>query len=203
MYLFKVRHLAPLCGALASLAGWAAPSTETPAVLERNQINAAPLATMGARSAAATADSRTIDLLVEMQQPTAGIQFNERSARGTTGDVPARAAPPAPGSALSSARQPHAEMSATPPSGLFGSGATPTVQSRSQSLSDSPSRDAGPARAGGRPSPDVPPEVKRWLQWPREMVEYVRENRVAVVGGTAVLLVLAWAASLMFSRRRG
>lgn len=135
-----------------------------------------------------------------MQQPAAGIQFNERASRNAGREGSSRAALPQP---LQPALR--TEVEAPPPaSGLFGSGATPAVHARSQDVVDRPSsRDDMPARAAGRPPSDVPPEMKRWLQWPRELVEYVRENRVFVVGCAATLLLVAWMGSVVFSRRRG
>jgi hypothetical protein len=194
------RPVVALILAMPVLACVAAPTTEAPAAIETQQVYPAPV---GARAGAANSDTRTIDLLVEMQQPTAGIQFNERSARGAGGEQRARAAQSAPSVTQPPVQRPQVEAPLTPPSGLFGSGATPAVQARTQNISDSSSRDVAPSRAAARPSSDVPPELKRWLQWPREFIEYVRENRAAVIGGTALVLVLGWSASLMFSRRRG
>ncbi len=181
----------------------AAPTSDTPAALEPNATNALPggLST-GARALDRNSDTRTIDMLVEMQQPTAGIQFNERASRNSGREGAPRAAPPQPPPPPQPALRP--ELEAPPPSGLFGSGATPAVQARSQNVVDRPSsRDDMPARASGRPSADVPPEMKLWLHWPREVVEYVRENRGFVVGCAATLLLVAWMGSVLFSRRRG
>jgi hypothetical protein len=205
LHLLHHRQLLLTVGCLLSLASLAAPTTEAPGALETSPASAVPLGAAGTRPSARNSDTRTIDLLVEMQQPTAGLQFNERAGRSTSRDVATR-----PAQALTQtqtqtpAQQPQAEAPLTPPSGLFGSGATPAVQARTQNLVDrSSSSDAMPARHSGRSSPDVPPEVKRWLLWPREIVEYVRENRAWVVGCTAMLLVMAWTGSMMFSRRRG
>lgn len=172
-------------------------------------------AAAGARPGERNSDARTIDMLVDMQQPTVGIQFTERTNRG--GSVQngqartGQAAQSAQGAqrqglmpAVAPVPHPPSDALATPPSGLFGSGATPAVQVRSPSTADSPS--AGEGRAptfAGRAQSDLPPELKRWLHWPRQIVEYVRQNRALVFGCTAMLLLMAWTASVMFSRRRG
>lgn len=188
-------------GSLLSLASAAAPTTEAPTAVEPNAASVLPLAA-GVRPGDRNSDARTIDLLVEMQQPTAGVQFNERTPRNPARDGLGRTLP-APQPAQPPQR-PQTDAPPTSPAGLFGSGATPPVQTRTQNVMErSPSSDVMPARASGRPASDMPPEVKRWLQWPREVIEYVRENRGFVIGGTAVLLMMGWAASRMFGRRRG
>ena len=182
------------------MAGVAAPSSETPTVLPLNAVHTVPTGIgTSARPGNQSSDTRTIDLLVEMQQPTAGIQFNERASRNTGREGLARTPPE-----VRSTHQPQFEAPPTPPSGLFGSGATPAVQARAQHAVDRPpSANATLARASGRPSSDAPPELKRWLHWPHEAIGYVRENRSFVVGCTAMLLLMAWTGSMMFSRRRG
>lgn len=199
--LSRLRPLALALGCLFSLAAGAAPTTEAPGTSENNLAPTAPLGPAGLSQSSRNGDTRTIDLLVEMQQPTAGIQFNERSGRSGSREAQVR---PVPAAAAPAQQRAQLEAPQLPPSGLFGSGATPTVQARSQNVLDRPSTSDGmPARAAGRPSSDVPPEMKRWLQWPREVVEYVRENRAVVAGCAAMLLVMGWTGSLMFSRRRG
>ena len=207
LHLLRHRPLTLLTGCLLSLASLAAPTTDAPGTPEAKPDATSPLGTVGVQPNARNGDTRTIDLLVEMQQPTAGIQFNERAGRSGAREGQARTAQQAAPSLTpmqTPAQRPQVEAPPTPPSGLFGSGATPAVQARTQSGMDrSSSSDAMPARAAGRPSQDVPPEVKRWLQWPRELVEYVRENRGFVVGCTVMLLLMVWTGSMMFSRRRG
>jgi hypothetical protein len=188
---------------LISLAAFAAPSTDVPAAFDLNSPAPAPLSVTGGRASARDSDSRTIDLLVEMQQPTAGLQFNERTSRSGSAGTGVRSTLSAPGMPQALPRRPQVEEVQTPPSGLFGSAATPAVQGRTPSVSDSPPRDGLSSRTAGRPSSAAPTELQRWLQWPREVIEYVRENRTFVVGCTAVLLLLGWTGSMMFSRRRG
>jgi hypothetical protein len=205
-----------LLGCTLPFACMSAPSTEPQPAPETNAVSTLGLgATAGARPGDRNSDARTIDMLVDMQQPSAGIQFNERAQRnpGTKGAQSQASQQTAqPSRALTqvnmpaSPQRPKLDAPATPPSGLFGSGATPAaVQTRSQSAGDgsSASSDAGPARTANRPAADLPPELKRWLHWPRQIAEYVRENRAFVFGCTAVLLVMAWTGSMMFSRRRG
>lgn len=205
LQLLRHRPVMLTVGCFFSLASLAAPTTEAPGALETSPANAAPLGAAATRPGTRNSDTRTLDLLVDMQQPTAGLQFNERSGRSAARDVTARPAQTQPlTQAQMPAQRPQAEAPLTPPSGLFGSGATPAVQARTQNVMErSTSSDAIPARGSGRPSADVPPEVKRWLQWPRDVVDYVRENRAFVAGCAAMLLVMAWTGSMMFSRRRG
>jgi len=195
-------RLALLSSSLISLAAFAAPSTEVPSAFDLNRATPAPLSVTGGRAGARDSDSRTIDLLIEMQQPTAGLQFNERTSRSESAGSGLRSTLSTPGMPQAQPQRPRFEEVQTPPSGLFGSAATPAVQGRTPSVSDSPPRDGPSSRAVGRP-PSAPTELQRWLQWPREVIEYVRENRTFVVGCTALLLLMGWAGSVMFSRRRG
>ena len=198
MLLSQIRRLTLSMICALPLTSVAAPSTEAPTTVEPNAANDLPLAA-AARTGERNSDTRTIDLLVEMQKPSAGIQFNERAGRNPAREGVART--PQPTQAV---QGPQIEAPPTPPSGLFGSGATPAVQARTQNIVERSSvSDGMPSRASGRPSSDLPPEVKRWLQGPREVIEYVRENRGFVIGCTAVLLLLAWAGSMIFSRSRG
>ena len=184
---------------MLSMAGVAAPTSDAPTMLPLNAVHTVPMAIgTSARPGNQSSDTRTIDLLVGMQQPIAGIQFNERASRNTGREGLARTPPE-----VRSTHQPQIEAPITPPSGLFGSGA-PAVQVPAQQVVDRPSSgDATLARASGRPSSDVPPELKRWLQWPHAAIAFVRKNRGFVVGGAAMLLLMAWTGSMMFSRRRG
>lgn len=190
-------------GCLLPLAASAAPTTDVPGTAQTQAPAATSLGPAGVQSGARNSDTRTIDLLMEMQQPTAGIQFNERSARGSSRDGQVRTAQAAQ-TTQSPQQRSQLEAPQTPPSGLFGSGATPAVQTGSQNLAErATGGDSAPPRVSGRPSSDLPPEIKRWLQWPREVASYVRENRGFVAACIATLLLMGWAASMMFSRRRG
>jgi hypothetical protein len=190
-----------LASALTAAAVQAAPTTDITAAPEAQPGLVKPsTGPLGVRSNDTHRDARTIDLLVEMQQPTAGIQFNERSARRSNEEGLARPAATAPARPAVPAA---IEAPPTPPSGLFGSGATPAVQARSVAV-DAHSRSAEmPGRPSPKPGSEAPPELKRWLAWPRQVIEYIRENRTWVAGTTATLLLLGWTASVMFNRRRG
>lgn len=200
MRLSPIPSLVFLAAAFAVLPAQAAPTNEAPAKPD----NTAPLGTaLPAPSGNRSTDTRTIDILVEMQQPTAGIQFNERAPRSSSPEgrqrataAPAGAAPPPVPQGM--------DAPPTSPAGLFGMDATPAVQSRGSSLMEPVApRTASPSPGPARPSSDVPPELKRWLTWPREFLEYVRENRYFVAAAAGALLLLAWTGSVMFSRRRG
>jgi hypothetical protein len=200
MRLSPTLRLVLSAGVLAALPALAAPTNEAPAKPE----NTAPLGTsLPVPSGNRSTDTRTIDILVEMQQPSAGIQFNERAPRSSSPESRQRAATP-PAGAVPPPLPQGMDAPPTSPAGLFGMDATPAVQSRNSSVMEPASpRAASPAPSPGRPSSDVPPELKRWLSWPRDFMEYVRENRFFVAGTAAALLLLAWTGSVMFSRRRG
>ena len=57
-------------------------------------------------------------------------------------------------------------------------------------------RDAHPAASAYVGDPP------KWLLLPREIIEYVRENRSTVVGSVLALVALLWLASLLFNRRK-
>ena len=198
-------RLALFLGVLVSTAAFAAPSTDASSAAELKPTTSAPLPTSAGRAWAPDSGSRAIDMLVEMHQPGAGIQFNERKAHSASAETGVRSAlPPPVATQALPARRSQFEEAQTAPSGLFGSGATPAVQGRTLNASEPSSpRDGLPPRAAERSSSELPPELRRWLQWPRDVIEYVRDNRTFVVGGTALLLLLAWTGSMMFSRRRG
>ena len=151
--------------------------------------------------------SRTIDLLIDMQHRGAGLQFNERRTPGS-GDIKLRqpatpAAAATPALTATSASAARAELPPPTPSGLFGSGATPMAQS-ARTASIEPRGGAGsgvevstPRRAGLSPSGEPLP---RWLKLPRELIEYVRENRWLVLSSVAGGLLLIWGLSALFSR---
>lgn len=188
---------------LISLAAVAAPSTEAPSASDLRKEAPAPLPVTGGRAGAQDSDSRTIEMLVEMQQPTAGVQFNERASRGGSASAGVRPTQSPPGLPQGLPRPPLVDALQTPPSGLFGSAATPAVQSRTPSVTSSPAREGLSSPDAGRPSSAMPTELQRWLHWPREAIEYVRENRTFVLGCTALLLLMGWAGSVMFNRSRG
>lgn len=149
--------------------------------------------------------SRTIDLLIDMQQRSAGLQFNERKLPGRGEIKPRQASTPdvaaVPGLSTAGVTAARAEMPPPSPSGLFGSGATPMVQT-ARTASVEPRgvpgmEPAAPRRAGQSTSGEPLP---RWLMLPRELIEYVRENRWSVLGSVAGGLLLIWGLSALFSR---
>ena len=149
-----------------------------------------------------------MELLVEMQQRNAGISFDERTRAVDTRDVRMRpVTTPALPEQPSAPGTPAAAV-ATPPSGLFGSGATPTVtEQRNATVSSRPAAPIGSAygdgnrsSAFGSSSPGTTP--LSWLLVPRDIIEYVRDNRAMVVGSVVALLGLMWVGSVMFARSR-
>ena len=148
--------------------------------------------------------SRSVDLLIELQNKTAGLDFNERArengntARSTALPVAGATQATTPGSATPNA------------AGLFGSGAVPMppprettakesdfhqVNSRSNESSSGyqPSRDNtqnDDGAGGGR------------VSLPREVIRWVRENRGMVVGGALLALVALWGTSVAVGQRR-
>ncbi len=149
--------------------------------------------------------SRTIDLLIDMQQRSAGLQFNERQRPTSQGDIKPKVASvataTAPGVTTPPARSPRAEAPPTPPSGLFGSGATPMVQSARAATvqpGDASAAFSAPPRRPGVSSNGEP--LPRWLMLPREIIEYVRENRWLVLSSVGGGLLLIWGISSLFAR---
>jgi hypothetical protein len=63
------------------------------------------------------------------------------------------------------------------------------------------SSNGGAIRPGRGATEAGPPPL--WLLFPREVVEYVRENRGFVLTCVSGLLLLFWGCSVAFSRRRG
>ncbi len=192
----------------------AAPTTEvhTP----NTAAPAAPVSVLeaGARKPSGRGESSTIDMLVDMQQPSAGLQFNERqrAAEGRARPVvPPISLPqglPAPSNNIGS---PPARADAPPVSaaGLFGTGATPQVQQPTPSARPvAPATGfndgaAAPATRSVTSDPHSNPTLSRWLALPRELIEYVRENRGFVLGSVAAFLLAAWTGSLLVARLRG
>jgi hypothetical protein len=181
----------------------AGPSTETPAVQTPRTVGttAAP-ASPRSQGKATDSDSRTIDLLLQVQQPTAGLQFNERKGASESGETRVRSAPATSAPPQNDLRPSRAEAPPpTPASSLFGAGATPQVQSNRQMPSPAVSSGGStpPRRASTEPSAG---ELARLLLLPREVIDYLRENRGFVLSCVVGVLVLGWSASLLFSRRR-
>jgi hypothetical protein len=191
----------------------AAPTTEVPA--PNASAPAGPVSVLegGARKPAGR-EASTIDMLVEMQQPSAGLQFNERqrAAEGLTRPVvPPLSLPqglPAAGNNIGGTPA-RAEAPPVSAAGLFGTGATPQVQQpQPAARTVTPAAALGTDVAGPSPrsvtsDPHSNPTLSRWLALPRELIEYVRENRGFVLGSVAAFLLAAWTGSLLVARLRG
>ena len=192
----------------------AAPTTEvhTPS----SNAPTAPVSVLegGGRKHGGRGEASTIDMLVDMQQPTAGLQFNERqrAAEGRARPVvPPISLPqglPAPSNNLGGTPA-RAEAPPVSAAGLFGTGATPQVQQpQPAARTVAPAAGfgggaAGPALRSVTSDPNRNPTLSRWLALPREVIEYVRENRGFVLGSVAAFLLAAWTGSLLVARLRG
>lgn len=147
--------------------------------------------------------SHTVDMLIELQSKSAGLDFRERARENgapprsivTPGGVGA----PVPGAAPAMQSQ----------GGLFGSAAVPTPVARDTGNRDSDWR--GSTRSVSSGSVEQAHETNRdeaasnargLLKWPREVILWVRENRSLAVGGTLLLLALLWVGSLVMSHRK-
>lgn len=192
----------------------AAPTTETAPVTPSSEATSASVLNGGPiKGAGRSGESNTIDMLVEMQQSSAGIQFNERQRAAD-----ARARGPLPPSAAPTARPawqvnpaapgPAPAAAATPPvsqAGLFGSGAAPQMH-------QAPARTAAPAvgMGDGSPAPAARaapaeaehPQLARWLALPRDFINYLRDNRSMVLGTVLGLLAAGWVGSVLAARLR-
>ncbi|MDP2004413.1 MAG: hypothetical protein Q8K45_01945 [Rubrivivax sp.] len=158
------------------------------------------------RAGDAQAGSRTIDLLIDMQPRSASTQPGaaqrppgaETKARASV--APAASSTPAVlGPAPAVAR---VQLPPVTPSGLFGAGAAPPAPSTRGAMPDQPMSagpDTRPQRQPGAPSSSAAPRP-RWLQWPREVIQYVRENRAFVLGSVFAGMLLIWAGSRLLAR---
>lgn len=146
----------------------------------------------------------TIDLLIEMQPREPGLQFGDRarpsghlSARtpsSTRPGTPAATQVPTPATAA-----PESPIEAT--AGLFGAGATPAVHTRATGAT--PAAPDAPRLRTDQPA--TPPAALRepppaWLDWPRQALLYVRDNRNLVLGSAAAGLLLIWGLSAILPR---
>lgn len=207
MSLLSVRPLLFICACVAATQCAASPSVPAAPIQAPDAAELAPLPSTSRRSAA-DSDSQSMELLVEMQQRNAGISFNERVRTGDARDVRMRpVATPALPEQPSAAGAPTAAVP-TPPSGLFGSGATPMVtEQRSATALSRPAAPTGSTYGDGNRSSAFGSsgrgaEPPRWLLVPRDVIEYVRDNRATVVGSVVALFGLMWVGSLMFARSR-
>jgi hypothetical protein len=156
----------------------------------------APLESRGV-GPAVTGGSSTIDLLIEMQPRTVGLEFNQR-ARATTRD----------GSIQRQSSNDHSGAAApavpSNASGLFGAGATPQVVPRKVSSEpDWKSTGDRGSIAGAQNAYRAGTDGEARMPWlPREIIGWVRDNRGTVVAGSAGLLALIWGASVALGRAR-
>ncbi len=160
-------------------------------------------ATQKPGAAESAGGARAVDLLIELQSKTAGLDFNERARENGTA---AR-----PGATLPALNPPAAGGVGGPQTagGLFGSGAVPMAPPKESSTREgdwrTSTRTASPSYAsdtrterdgsgggggGGR------------VSLPREVIQWVRDNRAMVVGGALFVLAALWGTSLAVSRRR-
>jgi hypothetical protein len=149
--------------------------------------------------------SRTVDLLIELQPRSAGVEFNNDRVRPSTDRGLRPVATPQP------QQTPAAEAEAAPvQAGLFGSGAVPQTQARKGSESDWQRTNSGSAGRSEPPSSDGPRRNESasgtplpfWLLLPRELIAYLRENRNMVIGLAIGLLGLMWGGSIVAGRMR-
>lgn len=192
------QHLALLlCICLPLSVARAAPTTTEEA--SASQQDETQSALRSARPTATPGGSRAVDLLIQMQTRSAGLEFNERKPLSDSREMRLRpVAPPDPKS--TGAAENGVSSNA---SGLFGSGATPAVQSSRVSGGETRiDGGAAPGNVSRSPTAAGPAEPPLWMLLPREVVEYVRDNRGFVLGSVSAFLVLLWGLSLAFSRRR-
>lgn len=187
-----------LTSALA-LAAPTAPDTTDP---QESPADAAAVSSGQVSGRAEAAQSRAVDLLIEMQPRGAGLAFTDKARlRSRSSASVARPQPESP----TRPEPPAAVTEALPATkaGLFGSGATPTVQSRAVTRPGPQSTAADTLARPGRDALSAGGEtLPRWLMLPREFIAYVRENRGFVLGCIAGLLALYWVGSSLVSRRR-
>ncbi len=157
---------------------------------------------------------KTVDLLLEMQPRSAGLEFKERRLpqRGE-GEAGSNLAKPA--GLPSRAGAPEAIDNRTPathvpPSGLFGSGATnpaaatPRADAHrtadpAQSENWRPGADRAPS--SGRGDPAAATGIVRLWILPREVFDYVRDNREWFIAGVVLALAGMWVRSGGLARR--
>lgn len=151
------------------------------------------------RLAGTPVESRAVDLLIQMQTRSAGLEFNERKPASDSREVKLRLAPP-----VDARTQAPVSTTTTNASGLFGTGATPAVQTHRPLSGEAriSSEVAAPATGARQSAAAGPSEPPLWMLLPREVIDYVRENRGFVLGSAAAALALLWAVSLAFSRHR-
>lgn len=152
----------------------------------------------GAAESAGT--SRSVELLIELQSKTAGLDFSERARENGTATKPGLApgGPAAPAVAGVGA--------ANNAAGLFGSGAVPMPVAKETTSRESDWRGSAHSNSSGSATQDSSRGDTAGgggrLTLPREIIQWVRDNRgTVVIGALAVLLVL-WGTSIAFSQRR-
>jgi hypothetical protein len=229
------RRMLPLPMVLAALVACAAPTWAAPVApsgtgdLEEE----APAAVSGRvlqrpSSKEVASGSRTVDILIEMQDKSAGLDFNAsatgtvsegQAAGGGAGRRAAGALAPAPVPGLAPGLIPAAPApvvpaavttSATPQGGLFGSGAVPMVATTQPAgVSPPPAADAGSV---GRESTPVGAYRGnpgfRSMEGPGErgllqkLLGWIRDNRAMVAGGALLMLALVWGTSVAVARQQ-
>jgi hypothetical protein len=196
-----IRSMAPLMLGLAvAFATHAAPVDPADAIDVPDQSAAAVISRTGQKgtSAESAGGARAVDLLIELQSKTAGLDFNERAREN--GSV-AR-----PGATLAAGTAPTVSSAggAQNTGGLFGSGAVPMAPPKENVSKDSDwrgsPRNASPSQQGEARSDNAGGGGR--ISLPRELIQWVRENRAMVVGGALLVLAVFWGTSVAVSQRR-
>jgi hypothetical protein len=157
-------------------------------------------------SATATRTSRAVEMLIDMQGKSAGLDFSAGTRaldKSSQADSPSR-------KSQESSLAPMPEPARASQSGLFGSGATPVPATR-------PGADPGSAwrpatsTAGASDLTEngsVPRATGAGTEWdqrlnlPRTVVAWVRDHRSVVVVLAIGLLALMWGGSIAMGQRR-
>ncbi len=187
-----------------SLAIQAAPVSTTDADEVPDQpapaVISAPSPTTGAIDK--SSPSHAVDLLIELQSKSAGLDFNERARENGNAPRPVITPGAAP-------QQPMPAATTQNAAGLFGSGAVPMPVARENTAREadwrSPARSvaAGPVQQDSGHSGGGEGAGGGLLKLPREIIQWVRENRSLVVGGAILVLALLWLSSMAVARRKG
>lgn len=145
--------------------------------------------------------SRTVDLLIEMQNKKAGLSFDERTRPldRTLGSSAAGAA----------ANKSTAAPLSNNGSGMFGSGVNTAVVGKELTMASGdwkllPAPGVGRGSTGQGPEAEKPRDSETGGRMPMfgELLQFVRNNRT-IVGVLAIsALVLVWAGSAVASQRR-
>jgi hypothetical protein len=188
-----LHKLLGICAWMSITAAHAAPTSDAAANLQTDQRSGAdtlPRAT----GATPPAGTPTLDLLIQLNPPGGGIEPKEGSGlalKPRPGLLPGTEKPAqrAGGPATAPA------VRATPAQPM----AVPVETRIDQDWQAAAQTRASPPAQRNEPGEPAP----RFLQFPREVFLFIRENREWALGGTALALGLIWAVSSAVARRRG